>query len=165
MGLERFSLLPRSHMSFPGGSDGKESSCNAEDLGSTPGLGRFPGEGNGYPLQNSGLENSIDRGAWQATVHGSQSDRHDRATSTFKVTHSLRSQLNWVRNQVQVQTRALGPYAVIDAYSRTNLGALQAVLNRWQLPTEVYLEGLECYVQSTTLDVARLMFCQEEDID
>ena len=72
MGLERFSPLPRSHMSFPRGSYGKESSCNAEDLGSTPGLGRFPGEGNGYPLQYSGLENSIDRGAWQPTVHGSQ---------------------------------------------------------------------------------------------
>ena len=64
-----------------------------------------------------------------------------------------------------MQTRALGPYAVTDAYSWTNLGALQAVLNRRQLPTEVYLEGLECYVQSTTLDVARVMFCQEEDID
>ena len=40
------------------------------DLGSIPGLGRSPGEGNGYPLQYSGLENSMDRGAWQATVHG-----------------------------------------------------------------------------------------------
>ena len=79
-------------MGFPGGSDGKESSCNAGDLGSIPGLGRFPGEGNGYTLQYSGLENSIDRGAWQATVHESKSDGHNRATSTFKVTHSLRSQ-------------------------------------------------------------------------
>ena len=40
------------------------------DLGSIPGLGRYPGEGKGYPLQYSGLENSMDRGAWQATVHG-----------------------------------------------------------------------------------------------
>ena len=45
---------------FPGGSDGKESTCNVEDLGLIPGLGRSPGEGNGYPLQYSGLENSID---------------------------------------------------------------------------------------------------------
>ena len=45
---------------FPGGSAGKESNCNAGDLGSIPGLGRSPGEGNGYPLQYSGLENSID---------------------------------------------------------------------------------------------------------
>ena len=45
---------------FPGGSDGKESACNVGDPGSIPGLGRLPGEGNGYPLQYSGLENSMD---------------------------------------------------------------------------------------------------------
>ena len=56
--------------SFPGGSDSKESTCNAGDLGSVPGLGRSPGELNGNPLQYSCLENSIDRGAWWATVHG-----------------------------------------------------------------------------------------------
>ena len=49
---------------FPGGSDGKESACNAGDLGSIPGLGRSPAEGNGYPLQYSCLENSMNRGAW-----------------------------------------------------------------------------------------------------
>ena len=47
-------------MGFPGGSAGKESACNAGDLGSIPGLGRSPGKGNGYPLQYSGLENSMD---------------------------------------------------------------------------------------------------------
>ena len=57
-------------MSFPGGSDSKESACNAGDPGSIPGLGRSPGEGNGNPLQYSCLDNSMDRGAWQATVHG-----------------------------------------------------------------------------------------------
>ena len=56
--------------SLPAGSDNKESACNAGDLGSIPGLGRCPGEGNGYPLQYSCLENSTDRGTWQATVHG-----------------------------------------------------------------------------------------------
>ena len=54
----------------PGGSDGKESTCNAGDLGSIPGLGRSPGEGHGNPLQYSCVENSMDRGAWWATVHG-----------------------------------------------------------------------------------------------
>ena len=44
--------------------------CNAGDLGSIPGLGRSPGEGKGYPLQCSCLENSMDRGSWQVTVHG-----------------------------------------------------------------------------------------------
>ena len=56
--------------SFPGGSDGKASAYSAGDLGSIPGLGRSPGEGNGNSLQNSCLENPMDRGAWQATVHG-----------------------------------------------------------------------------------------------
>ena len=50
-------------LGFPGGSDSKETACNAGDLGLTPGLGRSPGEGNSYPLQYSGLENSTDRGA------------------------------------------------------------------------------------------------------
>ena len=50
-----------------------ESICNAGDLGSIPGFGRSPGEGNGYPLSYSSLENSMDRGAWKATVHVLQS--------------------------------------------------------------------------------------------
>ena len=58
------------HKGFSGGSDSKESACNAGELGSIPGSGRSPGEGNGNPLQCSSLENSMDRGAWQATVHG-----------------------------------------------------------------------------------------------
>ena len=57
-------------MGFPGSSDGKESPCNVGDLGLSPGLGRSPGEGKSYPLQHSCLQNSVDRGAWQATVHG-----------------------------------------------------------------------------------------------
>ena len=57
-------------MHFLGGSDGKEPACNVGDLGSIPGWERSPGEGNGYPLQYSYLENSMDRGAWWATVHG-----------------------------------------------------------------------------------------------
>ena len=57
-------------MGFPGGSDNKESACNVGDLGSVSGLGKSPGEGTGNPLQYSCLENPMDRGAWQATVHG-----------------------------------------------------------------------------------------------
>ena len=53
-------------MGFPCSSISKESACNAGDRGSSPGLGRFPGEGNGKPLQYSCLENPMDRGAWQA---------------------------------------------------------------------------------------------------
>ena len=54
---------------FPGGSDGKESACNTEDPCSIPELGRSLGEGNGYPLQHSCLENPTDKGAWQASAH------------------------------------------------------------------------------------------------
>ena len=57
-------------MGFPGGSDGKESMPKARDLGSIPGSGRSPGEGNHSLPQSSCLENSMDRGTWQATVHG-----------------------------------------------------------------------------------------------
>ena len=57
-------------MGFPGDSDGKESACKAGDPGSNPVSGKFPGEGNGYPLQYSFLENSMDRGAWWAAVRG-----------------------------------------------------------------------------------------------
>ena len=65
LNLKRISTL-----SFPGGSEDKASACSAGDLGSIPGLGRSPGEGNGNPLQYSCLENPMDRGAWRATVHG-----------------------------------------------------------------------------------------------
>ena len=63
------SYLPH-EMCFPGGSNGKEYVCSEGDLGSVPGSGRSPGEGNGNPLQCSCLENSVGRGAWWATVHG-----------------------------------------------------------------------------------------------
>ena len=65
---------------FPHSSVGKESACSAGDLGSIPGSGRSPGEGNGNPLQYSCLENSMDRGAWRATVHGVARVGHDLAT-------------------------------------------------------------------------------------
>ena len=57
-------------MGFPGDSVVKNPPANAGDAGSIPGSGRSPGGGNGNPLQCSCLENSMDRGAWQATVHG-----------------------------------------------------------------------------------------------
>ena len=59
-----------SDISFRGGSDGKESACSVGDLGSIPGSGKSPGEGNGNPLPYSCLENPMDRGAWMTVVHG-----------------------------------------------------------------------------------------------
>ena len=73
-------------MDFPGGSDGKESACSAGDLGSIPESGRSPREGSGYPLQYSCLKNSMDRGAWQAIVHGVACKiRYGWATNTHTI--------------------------------------------------------------------------------
>ena len=59
---------------FPGSSVVKNPPANARDMGSVPGLGRSPGEGNGNPLQYSCLRNSMDRRAWQAAVHGASKE-------------------------------------------------------------------------------------------
>ena len=63
-------VLSHHDQGFPGGSDGKEAALNAGALGSIAGLERYSGEWNGNPLQYSCLENSMNRGAWWATVHG-----------------------------------------------------------------------------------------------
>ena len=73
-------MLVLEGLGFPGGSEGKASAYNVGDLGSIPELGRSPGEGNGNPLQYSCLENPMDRGAWQARVHGVERAGHDLAT-------------------------------------------------------------------------------------
>ena len=73
-GIEPKSLMPPALAGGPGGSDGEESTCSVGDLDSTPGLGRSPGEGNSYPHQYSVLENSMDRGDWQFTVHGGRKE-------------------------------------------------------------------------------------------
>ena len=73
MGLKSWTRLSEwtdSQLDFPGGSDGRESPHNEGDLSSIPGSGRSPGEGNGYPLQYSSPENSMDRRSRRATVHG-----------------------------------------------------------------------------------------------
>ena len=69
-GLARETSNTKHTRGFPGGSDGKESACNSGYPGLTPKFGRSPGEGNDNPLQYSYLENPMDRGTWQATVHG-----------------------------------------------------------------------------------------------
>ena len=69
-------------LGFLGGSDSKESSCSAGDWGAIPGSRRSPGEGNANPFQYSYLENSMDRGAWRATVHVVTRAGHDLMTNT-----------------------------------------------------------------------------------
>ena len=73
------------HRGFPHSSVSKEFACSAGDLGSIPGLGKSPGEGNGNQLQYSCLENPMDRGAWWAPVHGVARVRHDLATKLLPI--------------------------------------------------------------------------------
>ena len=75
------------YLVFPGGLDGKESACNAEDTGSIPGLGRYPEEGSGYPLHYSCLEHFMDRGAWQATVHVFSKESDTTEQLTLSLSH------------------------------------------------------------------------------
>ena len=76
-------------MGFPGGPDGKESAWNAGDLGSVPGSGKSPGGANGNPLQYSGLENPMDRGAWRAIVPGvTESEMTEQLTLPLSVSDS-----------------------------------------------------------------------------
>ena len=70
-------------LGFPDGSDGKASAYNTADPGSIPGLGRFPGEGNGNPLQYSCLEDPVDWEAWWATVHGVAKSQTQLSDFTF----------------------------------------------------------------------------------
>ena len=70
----------------------KASACNAGDLGSIPGLGRSPGEGNGNPLQYSCLENPVDGGVWWATVHGVTKSRTRLSDFTFSFTFMRQKQ-------------------------------------------------------------------------
>ena len=81
-------LITKDLPGFPGGSDGKESNHNAGDQGSTPQSGRSPGEGNGNPLQDSYLENSLGRGASQATVYGVTKSQTQLSDQHFLQTNS-----------------------------------------------------------------------------
>ena len=76
-------------MGFPGGSDGKESACNAGDMGSIPGLGRSPGGGNGNPLQYSRLKNPMDRGDWWGLLYSpwgrTESDTTEHSTAQKQI--------------------------------------------------------------------------------
>ena len=75
-------------MALSGGSDSNASACNAGDPGSIPGLGRSTGEGHGNSFQNSCLENSMDKGAWSAIMHGVVNSQTEQLTHTHTHIHT-----------------------------------------------------------------------------
>ena len=90
--VRRIFLHNNNKLMTHGGSEVKASACSAGDLGSIPGLGRSPGEGNGNPLQYSCLENPMDGGAWWATVHGVAKNRtrlRDFTFTSLSMTHTM----------------------------------------------------------------------------
>ena len=101
--LRRYRLPTPVFWDLPGGSGGKEFTCKVQYLGSIPRLGRSPGERNGYPLQYSGLENSMDRGAWQATVHGVAMSQTQLSNFHFPLQDVINIGKGWVPVQNQAQ--------------------------------------------------------------
>ena len=127
---DSWSLFGTAHWRFASSSDSKESAHNVKEAGSMPGLGWFPGEGNGNPLQYSGLENSVDRGARQATVHGVTKSRtrlsgyHSDFTGAW-VGEAVRRQCCWNRIMLGFLVRGplgkmpLGEYLLMEHLSMT----------------------------------------------
>ena len=91
---------------FPDVSDGKESACSVGDPGSIPGLGRLPGKRNGFPLQYSCLENSMDRGAWQATVH-EPTKSWTRLSTHPQITYMLKTHLSYLQSEDCIHLRSV----------------------------------------------------------
>ena len=120
-------LISHASKDFPGGSDGKASAYNAGDLGSIPGSGRSPGEGNGNPLQYSCLENPMDGGAWWATVHGLAKSRIQRETS---LSHASKVMLKILQARLQQYVNRELPD--IQARFRKGRGTRDQIANtRW----------------------------------
>ena len=131
---------------FPGGSDCKESACNAGDLGSTPGSGRSPGGGRGNPLQCSCLENPVDRGAWQATVHGvtqSQTRLTDRHTHKQRPTACLLTPTQ----RPSSQHNLLGPQSLCEHHYGSQLECSGSIFERalFIQQTAIYLKCLSFF--------------------
>ena len=115
-------------LGFPGDSAGKESACNVGDLGLIPGLGRSPGEGNGYPLQNSGLENSMD-----CIVLGVAKSRTGQRDFHFQVSSDIQNGMGDASKSHLPYQPAAGEkeereWALIKENSRRNTVLLESVL-------------------------------------
>ena len=119
-------------MGFPCASDSKESDCNEEDPGSICGSGRSPGEGHGYPLHYSCLENPMDRGAWRATVHGIPKSTTEQPALSLSL-------YSWASQVALVVKNPPANADVRDLGSIPGLGRFPCRV-KWQL-TLVFLPG------------------------
>ena len=126
-------------LSFLGGSDGKESACNAGDLGLIPGVGRSPGERNGYPLQYSCLENPMDRGASWPRVHEvtTESDTTEGLTHTHT---QVPSEFPLLQKKQAYHTRIHNP-ASASVYTPGHLQSVPTPCK--QKPPSWYLKGTQ----------------------
>ena len=144
------------YLGFPGGSDSKESSCNAGDPDSIPGSGRSPEEGNGYPLQYPCLENSVDRGAWRATVHGVT--KSWIRLNSYRVIGICSKQISLCRSKFEmIWVRHLSFYlnAIVPLMSTvtpTPMPVVSRLLRNLGMPPSglnsvPYVEMLRCFLQ------------------
>ena len=124
--------LENGQRDFPCGAMDKNLPANARDKGLIPGLGRSPGKGNGNPCQYSCLENSMERGAWLATVHGVTKSWHDWATNTF---FSLRAYHSSVQNPPK-------PSQLTKNKSSSPYSDLQVLLHHHFTPTHTHTYSL-----------------------
>ena len=107
LAINKLTIFIHIYTGFPHGSEVKVSACNAGDPGSIPGSGRSPGEGNGNPLQDSCLENPMDREAWWATVHGVAKSRTRLSDFTYLLTYTESESHSVMSNSL----RHHGPYS------------------------------------------------------
>ena len=122
-------------INIPGGSDGKESACNAGDLGSIPGSGRSPGGAHGNPLQYSWLENSMDREPGGLQSMGSQRVRHDWVTNTF--TFNFHSQFVSPTTHMSISQQPCGVSGCHIGQHSSNLGMCPYRQLNYMLPCEL----------------------------
>ena len=118
---------------FPYCSVGKESTCNAEDLSSVPGLGRSPGGGNGNPFQYSRLEKPMDRGAWQSVVHGGHRVRPHR-TQHICITQMLLfyTKCHWIIYNIHCITNCFVIRLVkMNPFGRILISTCQSQVQGW----------------------------------
>ena len=141
-----------SNEGFPGTSDSKESAYNVGDLGSIPGLGRSPGGGNGNPLQYFCLENFMDRGAWWATVLGSQSQMQLQNLMQLSLSLQYFHQRGLVDRERQCCCCCLVALVVSDSVRPHGLQPTR-LLHPWDFPGKSTGAGCHCLLRREAVGI------------